>query len=114
MLATTGGVFLLIHDWLYIKEFLSASLLLPIVMRNFNNRISERILGYEKSRRAKMIIRGANISFYLITLIWFLVSCFTASFTVRMSQSLIMLFMTIVLLWSVCNIKNLIKKKISM
>ena len=60
-----------------------------------------------------MIIRAANISFYLITLIWFLVSCIKISFTVRMSLSLIFLFMTIVLLWSVCHIKHLVSKKIS-
>ena len=35
LLATIGDVFLLMHDWLYIKEILSASLMLPIVMANF-------------------------------------------------------------------------------
>lgn len=97
---------MLIHDWLYIKELLSASLTLPIVMENFLKPNAK----YKENRRANQIVKGANLGFYLITMIWFLCSSITGSFAWRMSISLVFLFMTLVLLWSICHINNLIRK----
>ena len=84
--------------------------MLPIAMGNFSGGISEQISGYEKKKRASRIIQGANISFYLITLVWFLMSCITGSLTWRMTENFIIFYTAIVHLWSICYIRQFIKR----
>ena len=77
--ATIGDYFFMMHDWIFISQYLRASLLMPIVIDERSNDLDKEKLAIQK-QRAKMIPIYADIGFYILSAAWLVVSVYTGSF----------------------------------
>ena len=100
-----GDAFYAIHDWLFIEQFLFASLAMPIAV-NMVGCDEDQL--EEKKTRAKKITLVARYSFYALLFAWFLLSSISGQFLYRMSINLIFFYQTVVFTLSLCAIKRLI------
>ena len=104
---TVANLAFLVQDWLYTEKFLSSALTLPIVL----DMIVQKSDLDERREKAIRTFKAVRIIFYIILATWFATSMILISFTVRMAQSIIFCFLSVVFCWSVLTLKKLIKER---
>ena len=106
LIATLADAFFFTHDWIFIEQMLSASLTMPIALNWIRNYCE--IEAAEK--RVKSILSVVNVAFYVLLILWFLVSAVTGKFLWRMSVNLLSLFTTVIYVVSLLRIKRIISQ----
>ena len=102
---------MLIHDWLFLEQYLSASLMMPIAIEMFRGHDNNNVESLKKEKlKARKTVLFANITFYIGAVGWLVVSTATGKFVWRMSIEAIYVLETIVFLWSFGKIQKFIKK----
>ena len=98
---------MLVHDWVFLEQYLAASLTMPIAVSIFRGAtdISPQM------KRVKTVMLYANVAFYTVTLGWFLVSVITTKFFWRMSMDVITLTIASVFLTSFYQIGKVIRRE---
>ena len=85
LLASTGDLAFIIHDWLFTEQIMMASFNMPIAIKLFNEDLGDDSGNYDEcenrssvyfkdKRRVKNIKWLANLSMYTITLVWYILS----------------------------------------
>ena len=85
---------------------MKASVLLPVALSLLDeNQDSEQL-----KKEAYKLIRTLKITFYVLTITWFVICLVTGEFIWRMASSVLYLYLMIVFMFSLINIRNLIDK----
>ena len=108
MIASIGDLALLIHDWVFLEQYLAASLTMPIAVRIFRGDVATDVAS-EMKRVAKIRLLS-NLAFYMVLLAWFLASTITQMFFWRMSISIIIILSTLVFLVGFFRIRSMIRQ----
>ena len=109
IIATVGDLMMLIHDWLFLEQYLEASLMMPIALKMFRDFGSTDLT--DEKVRARKIVFIVSVAFYTITFAWFATSAATGSAFVRLTMEIIFILETILFLWSFLRIQKLIKRE---
>ena len=106
MLATVADLFFILHDWVFTEQIFHASLTIPIVICLYKD-----VQRLQADAKVAMKIRYAvNITFYLLTLTWFLISLINGKFIWRMAVSTLFFIEGLVFLVSLMLIRGYIQK----
>ena len=111
IIAALGDFWFIIHDWIFTEQYLSASLMMPAAIKMFEQEGSLKVNFEREKKKALVWIRLLNVTFYLLTISWLIVTSITGNFLWRMAISMVFLFVTIVFLKSLCSIRRLLKHK---
>ena len=85
---------------------MKASVLLPVALSLLDeNQDSEQL-----KKEAYKLIRTLQITFYVLVITWFVICLVTGEFIWRMASSVLYLYLMIVFMFSLNNIRNLIDK----
>ena len=93
---TVTDLFCIMYDWIFFEQYITTGILMPTVVNIFIN-IEEN---EKKKLLAKRVILGLRISFYLILLTWFIISCVTGNVFIRRSNSVLYIVICMLYLWS--------------
>ena len=118
LLATIADLCLVINQWIFLEQFLSASFMLPIAIESLSisittsAEVSETRIKNNKDAivKAKCRICVAKTVFYAVTITWCLTSSFSGSYKLRFAILVIYLFMAAIFIWSVLRIQKVIKE----
>ena len=85
---------------------MKASVLLPVALSLLDeNQDSEQL-----KKEAYKLIRTLQITFYVLVILWFVICLVTGEFIWRMASSVLYLYLMVVFMFSLINIRNLIDK----
>lgn len=92
LFCSLGNFFFLIHDWLFIEQYINVSLVMPIAVRTINS--NEDIVS-EKAQ-ARTLIVTASAVFYSLLIGWFILSATTGTFSFRTTYNVVVVYMALV------------------
>lgn len=93
---TITDLFCIMYDWIFFEQYITTGILMPAVANIFIN-----IEQNEKKKiQAKRVIWLLRISFYLILLVWFIISAASGSVYIRRSNSVLYVVICMLYLWS--------------
>ena len=112
-IATVGDVGLFMNVWIFTRQYIEASINLPIIITMFD----EDSIELDKSekfgqvkKRAKTKVRIFDTIFGLMILTWFIASLTTGLLAVRSQGNWLLAYQVIIMLWSMCKLMSLIKR----
>ena len=95
-----------LFDWVFIEQFLSAGILMPIALDLMN----DDEMFQEKGKRAKKFLFGLKIGFYTTMVFWFIISVYTGNVYVRLLNILAQVILLSAFIWSLSSIKKQFNK----
>ena len=101
-IATIGDLAFLLHDWLLTEKFLSASLMLPIVLEAIHAQKDIE----ELKQGVKLLYWVIKVSFYVILLAWLVTSLVKGGFIARESLTIVFFFNSVVFCWSLIRLQR--------
>ena len=107
-MASIGDVGFVIHDWIFAEAHLAASLFLPIALDSISNQENSIDQLDNRNKSAKRWLLAYNVVCFLMTIIWFTLSVYSGKFSWRMSYTYVLLFITLILIWSIRSIRKII------
>ena len=106
LLATIENIFLLLYDWLFVEQYLSAALMLPIALEGGKN---EKELSTMK-RRVKLFLNIISGGFYLVIVVYAIASIATGDIFIRFQNSIIEALVIVIFILSLCKIQSQLGK----